>query len=419
MIISFVKKNFGRFLSARYIFYSIITDKIFFFVYFLILARLFEKNIYGEIITLFTLCNVTAFFVSLGLPVYLQRIVAIKKNESGQDINIALLLTTVLIFVYFPFIFFFTVFLYPSVQVILVLIIGSIVYVYNYISLINAVYNGFEEYKKFFTILFSVKVLMLLIVIFIYVANINDVKIFLVVLLFTVSAQSLIQFFFIKVKHFTLSIEGINFNAVKELIIILLPLYLATIFNFMYDKIDVLIISKIIDFNEVANYSIAYGIYKSSTIFFMPFLVSGYTKISYLSRRESAIRIFIRKYLSLITIGCSFVIIFLLIFSKQIVVILYSNKFENSAEILRVLCLAILFMGLNNLLGNVLNALGKFKENRNVTFLALVLNIILNIILIPFYGIIAAAIVTIFTEFLVFIGDAFYLRRFMIFHKKV
>ncbi|MCX7834427.1 MAG: polysaccharide biosynthesis C-terminal domain-containing protein [Ignavibacteria bacterium] len=418
MIISIIKKNFVRFRDTRYIFYSVITDKIFFFVYFLILARLFDKSIYGEIVTLFTLCNVIAFFVNLGIPVYAQRIVAIKKLQSSTEVSVSFFLTTFLMIIYFPLILILAIFLYPTIELSLAILIGIIVYLYNYVSLISAIYNGLEEYKKYFYVIFSVKLIMFLLLIFTFILKVYNVQVFIILLLITVLIQFLVLFFLLYSKRIKVSIKEIKFKLIKEILIILLPLYLATVFNFMYDKVDVLIISKLIDFKEVANYSIAYGIYKSSAIFFMPFLVSGYTKISYLSRRDTAINLFIKKYLILVLIVGILVLMFVFIFSKQIVILLYSSKFEGSINVLRILSVAVVFMGLNNLLGNVLNGLGKFKENRNVTFICLISNILLNLILIPLLGIIAAAVVTVFTEFLVLVGDTFYLRKF-IFIKKL
>ncbi len=413
MIREYIRRKFKRAFATKYIFFSVIADKIFFFIYFLLLARLFDKPVYGEVITAFTFCNIAAFFVSFGIPVYIQRTVAINKFNSTKEINITLFILTLLIFIYFPLILFITVSIFPSIELIVILLIGIIVYLFNYISLINSIYNGIEEYKKFFQLLFTIKFIGLFIILLLYYLKINNVNFFLFALLITVLSQFLLQIIFLRVRYFKFSFKGIRLIYVKELLLVLLPLYLASVFNFMYDKIDVLLISKFIGFQEVANYSIAYGIYKSTAIFFMPLLVSGYTKISYLSNRNFAVIIFIRKYATLISIICFIVIIFILIFSQYIIVFLYSSKFIESTSVLRILSIAVIFMGLNNLLGSVLNGLGKFKENRNVTLLCLLINVLLNIIFIPLYGIIAAAVTTVITEFLVMIGDAFYLRKFI------
>ncbi len=405
-----LSRNFKRFFEAKYIFSALIADKIFFFIYFLFLARLFEKSIYGQVITIFTFCNIIIVMLNLGLPMYIQRVVAIERKNSISTINIAFFIYTILLFFYLPIILITTIFLYPTIDILIIFLIAITVYFFNFISLINGIYNGLEEYKRFFLILISVKLFMTVLIIFLFILNIHNVRLFVIVLLITALFQFFIQFLIIKFKFFNFSFKGIEYKEVRKLLIIIFPLYLASIFNFLYDKMDVILISKIIDFNEVANYSIAYGIYKSTFLFFMPLLISGYTKISYLSRRISATKIFIKKYSLLILFLSLFLIVLTFILSKPIVVLLYGQRFENSHIILKILSFAILFIGLNGLLGNILNGLGKFKENRNVTFFSLFVNIILNIIFIPTYGIIAAAVVTILTELLVLLGDAMYLK---------
>ena len=59
-----------------------------------------------------------------------------------------------------------------------------------------------------------------------------------------------------------------------------IPLGLAVIFNFLYDKIDILLISKLLDYNEAAFYNIAYGLFKASALGFSFLLVSGFTKVA-------------------------------------------------------------------------------------------------------------------------------------------
>lgn len=70
-------------------------------------------------------------------------------------------------------------------------------------------------------------------------------------------------------------------------------------------------------------------------------------------------------------------------------------------------------MGLNNLFGVALNGLGLYKENLYVTFTGLIINVVLNLMLIPTMGIMGAVIATLATEYLVLAGDSFYLNNFL------
>ncbi|MGB3019009.1 MAG: polysaccharide biosynthesis C-terminal domain-containing protein, partial [Ignavibacteria bacterium] len=137
------------------------------------------------------------------------------------------------------------------------------------------------------------------------------------------------------------------------------------------------------------------------------------SKISYFSRRKSAVRLYLAKYTLIIFLICVFVIVALVLSADIFVELLYGEKFNESANILKVLSFATLGMGLNNLFGVALNGLGLYKENLYVTFSGLIINIILNVLLIPTMGIMGAVIATLATEYLVLAGDSYYIKDFL------
>jgi O-antigen/teichoic acid export membrane protein len=191
------------------------------------------------------------------------------------------------------------------------------------------------------------------------------------------------------------------------------PLGMAVIFNYMYDKIDILLISKLTDYSQVGFYNIGYGIYKASSFAFSFLLVSGLTRVSYLSRRKTAIKLFFGKYAgSFLLIGIVITVL-LFTFSDLLVQIVYTEKFMPSALILKIVSFAVIGLALNNLTGVMLNGLGLYRENMYVTFTGLVFNVILNFIFIPVYGIIAAAVISILTEYFIFLGDYFFIKQYL------
>jgi len=108
----------------------------------------------------------------------------------------------------------------------------------------------------------------------------------------------------------------------------------------------------------------------------------------------------------------SILVSILLFFSSFFIVkFLYTDKYYDSILVIKILSFALIGLGLNNLTGVILNGLGLFKENMYVTLTGLILNVIFNIIFIPMYGIIASALITIFTEYYIFIGDLFFIKR--------
>ncbi len=102
----------------------------------------------------------------------------------------------------------------------------------------------------------------------------------------------------------------------------------------------------------------------------------------------------------------------LFFFAGVIIELFYTDKFNDSVLVLKILSFAVTGLALNNLTGVILNGLGMYRQNMNVTFLGLILNIILNIIFLPVYGIAGAAVITVLTEYFIFTGDYIYLKKF-------
>lgn len=104
------------------------------------------------------------------------------------------------------------------------------------------------------------------------------------------------------------------------------------------------------------------------------------------------------------------VFLMLLFFSKQ-VMWLYGNEFMKGA-----LCLSVLTIGqvLNTTCGPVaqlLNATGYHKQFRNISFFGAVVNILINLVLIPRFGIEGAAIANAFSMILWNVVGTFYIKK--------
>src|SRR5699024_7584369 len=89
-----------------------------------------------------------------------------------------------------------------------------------------------------------------------------------------------------------------------------------------------------------------------------------------------------------------FVIIFVL-FSSEILTLLYSEKFESGASIFSIYSLALLLKA--TYFGMILSSAGKTKAILYSSIIALVSNVILNFLFINSFGIIGPAISTLIT----------------------
>jgi O-antigen/teichoic acid export membrane protein len=111
----------------------------------------------------------------------------------------------------------------------------------------------------------------------------------------------------------------------------------------------------------------------------------------------------IRAY-GIILITYSFFVSLLMFFlSPQLIILIFSEKYIDSIQPLKILSLNIMFVGLNIFLGNPLIAWNRQKVYALAVSFGAIVNIVMNLVLIPSYSYNGAATATIFSEILVFI----------------
>jgi len=398
------------FRESKFLLFLNVTEQFFFFIVFLVFARKYPVESFGGLITLFTLANVFITLLNFGLPVYIQREIAVSGGNPKNLFGTAISLNIVVLFIYLSLSFLYYKAFYGNLSFNLFFVSVIPVYLYSNINILNAVLSGLGKFKaQFYSFLNSRVITLAAFILGCFVFNLS-----LNYLLLIYSLGFLYQVILLFVR---IGKEGINFSfnfRISELSALLkfsIPLGLAVVFNYFYDKIDILLISKFTDYTRVGFYNIGYGIYKASSIAFSFLLVSGLTRVSYLSRNKYAVKLFLKKY-SLILFYLGLVLtILLFLFSDLAVRIIYTDKFLPSVNILKIVSFGVIGLALNNLTGVILNGLGLYKENMYVTFTGLVFNVVLNIIFIPVYGIIAAAVISVFTEYFILLGEYFFIKQ--------
>jgi len=406
--------SFGKILKRNkdILFYSV-TERIFFFFFFLIIARIFSKDSYGEIITSFAYANVLVMLFDFGLPALLQKNLSSDRHSSNEQPLYSSLIYIFAFPLYLLICYVSKIILNLNTSPDVYLLVVSSVYIFSFANLFNKALAGLNEYAYPLKSLLLSRVICLLIIAMLLLMKAISLKFLFLLLLLSAMLQLAILYLFFK-KNKLLEYKGkFIFSRIPALLKISVPLGIAVLFNFLYDKIDILLISKINGFEKVAEYNIGYGIYRSSFLLFAFLFVSGLTRVSFLARRKSAVKLFMRRYL-LILIPLSLIICTLMfIFSEIIIEFFYTNKFANSAVVLKILSVAVIGTSLNNLTGIILTGAGLFKTNMYITISGVFLNIILNLIFLPEFGIIAASVITVITEFYIFSCGYFYVNKFL------
>jgi len=404
------KGTINIFKDNQHLLFTQIIDKIYYFGFFVILARSLDLNSYASIILTFTFANFTTVLFCFGFPIYLQREVALGATNKS-DLFTKLFSYNLLLSV--PYlvlsgIIFNIVYSGMGNQMLVFLIIFAITSSSE--LLVMSLLKGMKKYKQIFTLTLFIRIVVIFVIVCIWLnkydgniivfAFLGGNIVYLISLLFQVKK-------YIRLYH----IFNLSLKEAKIYFTVISPLWAAMVFNYLYDKADVFIISKIVTFEQLSFYSIAYGILKSSTITFNFLLIGGLTKVTLFTNNKRGVKLFLAKYSEFVLI-ISISLFFVLYFgAKNVILFVYTEKFTDAVMVLKVLSFAIIPLALNSLTGVVMNGIGLYKENMYVTIFGFLFNIIANIIVLPIYGIIGAAYITIVTEIIILTGDLFFIKH--------
>lgn len=163
-----------------------------------------------------------------------------------------------------------------------------------------------------------------------------------------------------------------------------------------YDRaVDSALIKQFIGVEQLAFYALAYKIY-GNLIQPAYFLVNSIFPL--MSDKETNKKSLFWK--SMILMGAGSLVVFPLIFglAPWIIEVLAGNGFGMSVVVLRILLVAMIFAYVSHLVGFTVIARGGQKKILWIGIISLLVNIIGNVIAIPYFGIVGAAWVTVITE---------------------
>lgn len=140
-------------------------------------------------------------------------------------------------------------------------------------------------------------------------------------------------------------------------------------------------------------------------VFFYPKLVAAISD----GKKEG--RAFILQLAKVYAVVNIFVYICLALFAPLIIWIIYGEKYMNVIPLFQILSVNYLFYCVRNLMGNTIAAIKKVKVNLIFAVLSGVLNICLNILLIPVLGSAGAAIATLIVTIVIAIMDCIYVMH--------
>ncbi len=184
------------------------------------------------------------------------------------------------------------------------------------------------------------------------------------------------------------------------------------------NKIDTVMLGLIQGSQAVGLYAVAYRIYDVLILgaaYFMNSLLPVLSQYGQNQRREK-IKIIYQKSFDVLLIMGLVVALLGFIFSPLAVKLITQQRFAEfapSANVMKILSLAIFLAYFNHLNGYTIVALGKQRWYFWVASSAMIFNVLTNLLVIPKFSYYGAALVTVLTEGLVLIINSFFISRLL------
>ena len=371
------------------------------------IARSLGDVIFGKYSFALAFTAIFAVFSDLGYNTLLIREVARDKSQASKYLNNVLCMRALLSLLIFAFIVItINVMGYPADTKNIVYLFGIYTLVTSFAAVFKVTFRAFEkmEYEAGITIFVNIiRVSLGLLVLFLGYGLIELALVFLFSSVFDVLFSLLIcERRFVKPK-----IE-LDFEFWKQSIKIAIPLSAMTIFVLIYVRIDTVMLSIMKGDAVVGWYTAAYGLVLALKPFAQWFrqallpLTSNY----YITSKSSLKLAYEKSSKYLLIVGLPMAVGITLL-ADRFILLFYGQAFENSIIALQILAWDIFLVYTYGPLGTTLVAIDKQNQLAVATGLSALINVILNLILIPPFSYVGAAVATIITETVLF-GMYFY-----------
>jgi O-antigen/teichoic acid export membrane protein len=177
------------------------------------------------------------------------------------------------------------------------------------------------------------------------------------------------------------------------------PVAIGGIAVVLYLRLDNLLVGLFLNEQSVGVYSAAYRFTEPFMLVFSSLSLSIYASLSRYAKNNESKKVDKTMLQILATvIGLSSIGALLLSFFAVRLLAMISSEYHNAVTVLRILSLSIVFKALNAQLTAMINSRGRFSIITVIAIINLTINMVLNLLMIPKYGIIGAAIAVTTTE---------------------
>lgn len=377
----------------------------------LLLARGLGVEAFGQYSFAISFVGFFVIFTAYGFNNLIIRDVAKNKELTSKYLNN--IFTIKLVFGAISFLVLLLVSLFigkPQALLIVIYIFGIELIVSSFAETLRNFFHAYERMELDAIAKIAEKILWSGLVLLVIFGNLTLVNVALAVLLSSILGFG-INYVFLR-KYIVKLRLSFDKKAWKTIIIAATPFALTGLFAMINFRIDQVMLSFLTNDVLVGTYSAAYKVIDLLGIVPSLLLASLYPVFSVAFKKDR--KLFDRSF----SLSIRYVVILALpivtgvfLLANQAILIFYGSDYAQAADVLKILIFISLVSFVNTPLFVTLNAIGKQKVTMINTAATAFVNVIMNLLLIPKYGIYGAAFATIISELAFFTLSSYQLRK--------
>jgi len=395
--------------NTSYYTLATIFQKLAAFIYFAFIGRMIGPVNLGDYIYAISFTTIFAILIDIGLEKVLVRESAKDTKNSQTYFSHILGIKIPLLFLTFLAIFSITHLQnYTPLTKQLIYLSAIVMSLDSFTLTINCVFRGFQnlKYESIATILGQV------VIVTIGVTGLLK-GMSLHILIFALIAGSLCKFIYslsILIKKYHI-LPKISYEKKTSLTLLkaTIPFALAGIFLRVYSYIDVVLLYNLTGQKEVGFYSVAYKATNAFQFIPLAFVAALFPALSfyYVSSKELLKKTFERALFYLIIVGIP-ISLGIISTAPEIITKFFGKTYIPSILPLQILMANLILLFLNFPAGTLLNACDREKTNTTILGITMLINIALNLLLIPVWGFIGASIAAVLSTLFLLALRMFY-----------
>lgn len=393
--------------NAGFLLASDIFGKIFSFFFIIYTAQYLGSERFGALSFALAFTGLFALFIDMGLSRLMIREIARDRTLTEKYIsNILIVKCLFSIATWIILATLINLLEYPRETIILVYIAGFFTICNSFSETIHSVFQAHEkmEYVSLGRIIYST-------ILFItgILAIIQKLNVYWFAIAYLISSATMFLCSYL-IMAWKFGNPKINFDVKFTRILLMngLPFALFVFFGVIYFQIDIIMLSLMGNDEMVGLYqaavtliSVIVSIPNICSVALFPVMARSFVDM------KDSLNVIIRTSMKFLTIVAIPIATMTYIYSDEIIVTLYKSDYLKSALALNVLIWIIILRFNSYILGDALSAINKQNHRAFTTAVCALVNITLNLFLIPSMGYIGASIATVITEVTLF-GIYFY-----------